>query len=324
MSVLKNFGLDAAWKWREKLCVSQQSEAYRVFYGPGEGAGDSRFFAIDRFADHYWITEWEGGGGTREEFKRHLIRFLKSQGAQSIVGLNRPEKGVAPESIAWEGVPPVGKIKIMEFGIPFWIQLTQTRHPGLFLDHAPLRAWLKAQMKGLRVLNTFSYTGSLSIAAGIGGASHVTTLDLSKTAIDWAKENWTLNQLAEDSGRFITGDVFDWLVRMKRQNETFDCIVLDPPSFSHGKKGNFSTLKDLEKLHGLAMDLLSSDGFLITSINSANIARKKYESDVFTAAKKRGMKFQIVRQIDLPETFPTELGEESDRYLKGWILRRLS
>ncbi len=319
--------LNLAWQWRAARGLLEVPSAIRVFHGTGEGSGDLQYFAVDRFNDHYWVTQWDHPGVTtvREQSQRKaIIAFLRDRGAQSIVGLDRPQRGVAPQAEAWWGEAPDSPISVSEGTLNFWIRLRETRHPGLFLDHLPLRHWLISHAKGLRVLNTFAYTGSLSVAAAIGGAESVTTLDLSKPSIQWAQENFELNRLAGTQYRFIAGDVFEWLPRLKKTNGSFDCVILDPPSFSHGNKGNFSTAKDLAKLHALALDLLAPEGFLVTSINSANVSWQKFEGDLLSAAKEKRIELQILRAMDLPETFPTRLGSGGDRYLKGWILRRVS
>jgi 23S rRNA (cytosine1962-C5)-methyltransferase len=315
--------LNFAWSWREKSGAFKDSNALRVFHGPGEGQGDYSHFAVDRFGDHYWVTEWQSPmtHGRSESVRKQIVEYYRERGALSIVGMSRPEKGVAPESHSLWGSPPASRFSVREGDLQFYIQLENTRHPGLFLDHQPLRAWLRKNTLGMRVLNTFAYTGSLSVAAGVGGAEQVTTLDLSNPTIQWAKENMTLNQLSEQKNRFISGDVFEWLPRLKREKLKFDCVILDPPSFSRSKSGSFSTSHDLSKLHALAIDLLSDEGILVTSINSANVTWKKYESEMLNAAQSRKTKWTVVRQIDLPETFPTVLGQSDDRYLKGWILR---
>jgi 23S rRNA (cytosine1962-C5)-methyltransferase len=325
--ILMIFFLEQAWATREKQRVFTRSQAVRVFHGPGEGKGDLKSFALDRFGDHYWVTEWENSW-TQDRFQKvrdQIVDFLKQKGALSIVGLTRPEKGVAHESYALWGRLPTRRFEVKENDVfRFWIQFEKVRHPGLFLDHEPLRRWLKENVNQARVLNAFAYTGSLSVAAAIGNAKAVTTLDLSKPVIQWATENFILNRIQLASHRFIAGDVFEWLPRLKREGQLYDCIILDPPSFSQSKKtGRFSTSKDLEKLHVLAMELLAENGVLITSINSANVSWKKYESDIVAAAQKNKMAFSVIQQIDLPETFPTQLGESASRYLKGWILRRI-
>jgi 23S rRNA G2069 N7-methylase RlmK/C1962 C5-methylase RlmI len=331
---------EAAWQWRLKLGLFKQSDALRVFHGPGEGLGDSQYFAIDKFTgksgdktgDHYWVTQWENAkslsgsraapsGAKFDLIRDRIVAFLRTKNATSIVALSRPEKGIPAEPTVWFGKPPEGRFRVHEGEMRFWIQLQKARHPGLFLDHFPLRKWLRENSSGKKVLNTFAYTGSLSVAAGLGGAASVTTLDLSKPSVDWAVDNFNLNELKNINHRALVGDVFEWLPRLKREKQTFDCIILDPPSFSHGKKQNFSTAKDLEKLHSLAIELLVQGGVLITSINSANISWKKYESDLLAAAQRHKVVFQVLKQIDLPESFPTRLGASQDRYLKGWILK---
>jgi len=318
--------LRAAWAWRKERGVLSDLEAIRVFHGPGEGSGELSRIAIDRLGEHFWVTEWTAGdkdssGSSIKKVQLELEAFFKEIEARSAVALFRPEKGIPDEPVTLFGKAPEGRFEIQEEGVRFRIQLLGARHPGLFLDHLPLRRWLRARMKGLRVLNTFSYTASLSVAAGLGGAEHVTTLDLSNPILSWAKENWELNGLSQERARFISGDYFEWLPRLKRAGERYDCVILDPPSFSRGNKGTFSTSKDLRKLHAAAFDVLSPNGYLVTSINSANVAREKFESEVFAAARESQLELQVLHRIDLPETFPTRLGNPEQRYLKGLILR---
>lgn len=318
-----------------------------MFHGPGESTGSLALWAIDRFqcaegsaqGDHYWVTQWERASGDRVGSDRETqaavtdailaeIRdFLTNRDARSATWLGRPEQGVPSEPRTLLGQPPSGRFVAREGASRFAIQLLGARHPGLFLDHLPLRNWLGSSAQGWRVLNTFAYTGSLSVACGLGGAAHVTTLDLSKPTIDWAQENWRLNGLADDRARFIAGDVFEWLPRLAREGERsgrrYDCVILDPPSFSRGHKGTFSTQKDLVRLHELALDLVTEGGHLVTSINSAQITWAKYEADVQAAARARKASLQILARVDLPETFPTALGRTEDRYLKGWVLRKV-
>jgi len=299
---------------REKSGIFSSSEAVRVFHGPGEGSGALRSVAIDRFGEHYWVTEWEKTIALPE-----IRDFLQSRGARTAVHVLRPLKGVPADAEAFLGEPPEGRLTVREGSAAFRIQLLKTKHPGLFLDHAPLREWLLANARDLSILNTFSYTGSLSVAAGLGGASQVTTLDLSKPVLEWAKENWETNRLDSRKAEFIFGDYFDWLQRLEKKKRLFDCVIVDPPSFSRTKQGSFSTAKDLERLHEAAFGVLAPGGILVTSINSANVTRKKYFYDIHSAAKTRSRKLDILREIELPPTFPVKTAE--DRYLKGWILK---
>lgn len=327
--------VEKAWKWRKEAGHLQELEALRLFQGPGEAESNSIFshYAVDRFGPHLWVTEWKSKSTPPAEWlwaREKLVSFYRPLGFESGVILSRPEGGELPsESEILFGSPPADGVVIQELKSRFKIKLTQTRHPGLFLDHLPLRKYLEclgSRAQGLRVLNTFAYTGSLSVAARQGGATHVTTLDLSRPSIEWAKDNMKLNGFEDDRNRWMVGDVFDILPRLKRAQEKYDCVILDPPSFSRGQKGAkalFSTQKDLTRLHSLAIELLAEGGLLMTSLNSSNVSWEKYAKEITLAFSSQKMRFMALSQIDLPETFPTSLSDPSQRYLKGWILKRL-
>lgn len=120
---------------------------------------------------------------------------------------------------------------IEENGLEFKINCDRYLDNGLFLDHRPLRKWLK-KSKAKTVLNLFSYTCSLSVAAAFNGAKTV-NVDLSRTYLDWGKENFKRNSLKIDQHQFIVSDIFDYL---NNTDETFDLIVCDAPTFSNSKK----------------------------------------------------------------------------------------
>jgi 23S rRNA G2069 N7-methylase RlmK/C1962 C5-methylase RlmI len=315
--------LTTAFTWRVSLRVFESTETLRIFYGPGESSHAAlKHIAIDLFKDCIWITAWEiiSPAGLDE-----IQKFLRAQKIlpltiRSIVFMDRSK--VASEAdvkLLWgEQIPT--RFEVKEFQVPYLIQFHETKHPGLFLDHAPLREWLLKTQKNKNVLNLFSYTGSLSVASGFAGAARVTTLDLSKSTIEWAQENWKNAKLAEDTGNFIYGDVFEWLPRLLKKGEQYDTILSDPPSFSRTKGGTFSTQKDLKKLHELIFPLLKKGGVLVTSINSENITEGHYLREVQAAAEACACEVQVLRRVDLPETFPTSGKNISERYLKGFYL----
>ncbi len=312
--------LEKAWLLRQKLELGARSEAYRVFHGPGEARGVLARYAVDRFGAHTWITEWESTETVSAEEQatalNGIARFLEAQGMVSGVLLERPRGGIPSEPRALFGTPPQAPFPVREHDSRFLIRLMGSRHPGLFLDHEPLRKWLAENAESWKVLNCFAYTGSLSVAAGIGGADHVTTLDLSKPTISWARDNWALNGLEAGAADFIAGDVFEKLPRFAKQPALFDCVILDPPSFSRGKKGSFSTQKDLFRLHKQALSVLQSGGTLITSINSVNVSRAKFRDEVRRAASECGVGLSPILEIKAPPSFPSQ----SD-YLKGWVFQ---
>ena len=148
----------------------------------------------------------------------------------------------------------------------FWINLDDYLDTGLFLDHRPARQKVFKLAKGKQFLNLFSYTGSVSVFAALGGAAKVTTVDMSNTYMNWAKQNFEINQIPEDDHLFYTQDVFKFL---DDHHKKYDLIFLDPPTFSNSKKmdGTLDILRDHMDLVSRTMNLLKEDGLLIFSTN---------------------------------------------------------
>ena len=319
--------LQDALDWRLQFSFLKNTETLRIFYGPGEAQTSDvlNSIAIDLFQEHAWITQWNELPSKALEPVVEWLRTISPWGKkiQSVVLMDRSKVASEKDVATLWGAPPVGRFSVRENGIPYLIQFEKTKHPGLFLDHFPLRQWLLNTQSNKKVLNLFSYTGSLSVAAGKGGATSVTTLDLSKSTIEWAQENWRSSDLEEARGNFIYGDAFEWLPRLAKKNEKYDTVLCDPPSFSRSKNGTFSTQKDSQKLHELIFPLLNSGGILVSSINSENYPEAHFLKDLHLAAEKGGDQIQILKRVDLPETFPTSSKQLSERYLKGFYVLKL-
>ena len=152
------------------------------------------------------------------------------------------------------------------------VNLTDYLDTGLFLDHRITRQMVLQAAKDKRILNLFCYTGSVSVQAALGGAAHVTSADMSGTYINWAKENFELNELVDEKKyQFLQVDCVELLSRPTdfEVDEKFDLIFLDPPSFSNSKKmrDTLDIQRDHEELVVNSMDLLYKKGKLIFSTN---------------------------------------------------------
>jgi 23S rRNA (cytosine1962-C5)-methyltransferase len=159
---------------------------------------------------------------------------------------------------------------VEEQGLKFKVNVSDYTDTGLFLDHRKSRAWVKAQASGKRVLNLFCYTGSVSVAAGVGGALAVDSVDLSQTYLDWAQENFQLNGLLEkEKYRFVREDCHKALIQFKAEGRRYDLIFVDPPSFSNSKRmvGHFDVQEHHAELLMLCKDILSENGLLFFSNN---------------------------------------------------------
>ena len=161
------------------------------------------------------------------------------------------------------GMPP---IVVDESGLKFEVHLDGTQDTGLFLDHRQARRWLRRYAaEGDAVLNLFCYTGSFSVYAGDSGA-RVTSVDLSRTYLDWLLRNLALNGQSPERHRLIQGDVMAWI---ESQDLTFDVIVCDPPTFSNSKRmdRDFEAQRDHLTLLGECQKRLRHPGCLLFSVN---------------------------------------------------------
>ncbi len=156
---------------------------------------------------------------------------------------------------------------VREGELQFEVNLRKYLDTGLFLDHRPLRRELRRTCTGKRVLNLFCYTGALSVAAGVGGASKVTSVDMSATYLHWTQRNFRHNNLRPGDHEFLQVDLVKWLAE-KPQGE-WDVILLDPPSFSNSKRMDdvLDTQRDHLMLVEACLARLAPGGRLIFSTN---------------------------------------------------------
>jgi 23S rRNA (guanine2445-N2)-methyltransferase / 23S rRNA (guanine2069-N7)-methyltransferase len=156
-------------------------------------------------------------------------------------------------------------LEVSEGGVKLLVNLTDYLDTGLFLDHRPMRMRIQREAAGKRFLNLYSYTGTASVHAAKGGARTTTSVDLSKTYLDWARRNLSLNGFS-DKNRLEQGDVMAWL---DASRDEYDLIFIDPPTFSNSKRmeGIFDVQRDQVQLLDLAMARLAPGGVLYFSNN---------------------------------------------------------
>ena len=155
--------------------------------------------------------------------------------------------------------------EVNEGGVKLLVNLTDYLDTGLFLDHRPMRMRIQREAAGKRFLNLYCYTATASVHAAKGGARSTTSVDLSKTYLDWARRNLSLNGFS-DKNRLEQSDVMVWL---EASREEYDLIFIDPPTFSNSKRmeGVFDVQRDQVQLIDLAMARLAPGGVLYFSNN---------------------------------------------------------
>jgi 23S rRNA (cytosine1962-C5)-methyltransferase len=162
---------------------------------------------------------------------------------------------------------------VLEGGLSFIVNLSDYLDSGLFLDHRPLRARVREESRGKRILNLFCYTGSFSVYAASGGAASVSSVDLSKTYLAWAERNLRANGFSGSTYPTVRAEVRDFLAEARRRGQAWDLIVLDPPTFSNSKASelDFDVNRDWSALVRQALDALAPEGILYFSTNSRRL-----------------------------------------------------
>ncbi|GHF92474.1 bifunctional 23S rRNA (guanine(2069)-N(7))-methyltransferase RlmK/23S rRNA (guanine(2445)-N(2))-methyltransferase RlmL [Thalassotalea marina] len=160
-------------------------------------------------------------------------------------------------------------ITVNEHGALFKVNLWDYLDTGLFLDHRKTRQIVAKMAKGKSVLNLFAYTGSVSVQAALHGATKITTVDMSNTYLTWAKDNFALNDLTGSQYQFVQADCLKWL---KSNEEKFDLIFIDPPTFSNSKRmeDSFDVQRDHIAVLTDAAKSLSDQGEIIFTNNKRN------------------------------------------------------
>jgi 23S rRNA (cytosine1962-C5)-methyltransferase len=223
------------------------------------------------------------------------------------------------------------RFTMSENGLKFELSFNEGYSVGLFLDQRDNRGrlllnhvaadfpWSAHGSGGAEVLNVFAYTCGFSVCAAKAG-TRTTSLDLSKKYLDWGKRNFVLNGLDPAEHDFIYGDAFDWMRRLRKKGRTFDCVILDPPTFSQSKEsGLWRAERDFGKLAGAALPLLKPNGVLFASTNASKLEPERFLASIETAITKAGRTIVQQHYVPQPPDFPITRAEPA--YLKTVWLR---
>ncbi len=249
-----------------------QTNAYRVSDGttwPG--------IFIDALADRLLVSVRDTA------VPRNLKEQLIATGRP--VYLKRLDKDVKEAPIHFAGPQAELRFEIQENGVRYIMDMNAGYSQGIFLDQRDNRATVRGKCSaGMRLLNTFSYTGAFSVCAALAGAT-TTTLDLAQPCLTWCRENMELNGIDASQHYFCKGDTLHWLDRFARQGRSFDAIVLDPPTFSRDEKGRIWRVeKDYGSLVAKAMACLAPGGWLLCTTNCRKVSHAQFRALVASGA----------------------------------------
>ena len=281
--------------------LDSQTNAVRLIDGSGDGLPG---LILETYANRWLVST------TGEHLSPAVREWIRNQGVSCYWKRLDQHQKESPQHLS--GPLVTEPFLILENGIASEISFQSGYSQGIFLDQRDNRAEVRRLMSpGLRLLNTFAYTGAFSVAAALAGAE-TTTLDLSQPYLDWAKRNFTHNSLDPAAHHFCKGDTFHWLRRFAKQGRTFDGIVLDPPTFSRDEKGKvFRVEENFGELAALAADLLTPDGWLLCSTNCRHLGLNEFQKQLRHAIRRP----LSPRHSNMPPDFTDE------PYLKSVWLR---
>jgi 23S rRNA (cytosine1962-C5)-methyltransferase len=229
--------LTKVYKHVSKIAKRQNVSCYRIY----DHDIPEFPFCIELYGDKIYLAEYKRHHGmTDEEHEEWLIKclpiiseILEIPEEKIYIKQRKRKEGRFDQ---YEKLASDQEFFVVEeAGLKFRVNLTDYLDTGLFLDHRITRSMVKEESLDKNVLNLFCYTGSFSVYAASGGAASIVSVDLSKTYLSWAEENFELNGLMDkEKHHFIHEDVKQYIDELPAG--FFDLVIIDPPTFSNSKR----------------------------------------------------------------------------------------
>jgi 23S rRNA (cytosine1962-C5)-methyltransferase len=311
--------LGDAIRIRHGHATLDDTDVYRLVNGEGDGFPG---LTIDRYGDFLMLQLYSDCWRPYLSLLAGLLQELLSpQGIYEKVRPRNPRELEAVSEgkryvrlLAGTGAPE--RLLVRENGLSFLVSLEYGLNTGLFPDQRDNRRDFMKRVRSKRVLNLFAHTGAFSVAAAAGGAIRVTSVDASQFYTDWAQQNFGANRLNPKRHQFIVGDCMAVMAELTRQEQPFDIVLMDPPSFSTTGKSRFTTRGGTGDLVAAALKLLKDGGLLVTSSNHQKIDLADYLKELRRGSLQAGCDLRVIRTAGQPEDFPYPVTFPEGRYLK--------
>lgn len=293
---------------------------YRWVFGDSDGLSG---LVIDRFGDTVVVQISSAG---MEQMKEAIVRAIQRlTQASSIVlkndGKMRKVEGLESYVEQAHGSAP-DMLELEENGVKFEVPLAGGQKTGWFYDHRMNRARLQAYAPGKRVLDVFSYVGGWGIQAASAGATSVTCIDSSASAIESVHHNARLNGLTNVDT--IEGDAFDALKALADEKQKFDIVVLDPPALIPRRRDQKAGEQAYARLNQLGLRLLERDGLLVSASCSMHLSQEKLVDIIRGSGRKIDRFVQLLEQGHQAPDHPIIPGIAETDYIKSCFVRSLT
>ena len=288
--------------------IGADTTAFRIVNGAGDNVEG---LTIDAFEDVLIASLYVDLSEAQENALLEVIAktleprsiYLKRRPREARVAATTERDFLAPDAPAWGD--RVDRLTVLENGVRYLIQPGGDLSVGLFLDMRDTRHWLRYNNSNRTVLNCFAYTCGFGVTATLAGSDRAVNLDLSKRVLEWGAENYRANKLVPKQFDFISGDVFDWVTRLKRRGDTFGTLILDPPSFATSKFAKFSAVSNYDELIENVIPLLEPDGLLLACCNHHKLERRFFMAAIKRGLERAGRGYNLIASLgQSPTDFP--------------------
>ena len=320
--------LQWAWEYRKSVMAPADLDACRVIFGEADAFPG---LTVDKFHDLLSVQVLSVGmEGLQDLLLPALVDILRQDG-QPIRGVFlrndvalRDKEGL-PQGKGWYALPgetppdsPV--VEIVENGVRYLVDVENGQKTGFFLDQKYNRRAVGRLAAGKTVLDCFTHTGSFALNAALGGAKHVTAVDVSEAAVAMAQENARRNGL-EGVMDFRAADVFDMLPELAAQPQVYDFIILDPPAFTKSRRTVSHAMSGYKEINYRAMKLLPRGGYLATCSCSHFATEELFLKMLRSAARDAGVQLRQIEARQQAPDHPILWGVEETSYLKFYLFQ---
>ena len=319
--------VEYAWAYRKTVMDPEDLDCCRVIFGE---ADQFPGLTVDRFHDVLVTQTMSFGMDQRRDVIFPILVDVLRKDGQDIRGVY--ERNDAPlrlregleEGKGWfplpgEEPPRETRTLIRENGVVYEVDFENGQKTGFFLDQKYNRRAAARLARGKRVLDCFTHTGSFALNAALGGAEHVTAVDVSQAAVDLARANARRNGL-EDRMDFQCADVFDLLPALEGKHD-YDFIILDPPAFTKSRKTTDNAMRGYKEINYRAMKLLPRGGYLATASCSHFATEERFVQMLRQAAADAGRQLRQIEVRQQAPDHPILWNVEETNYLKFFLFQ---
>lgn len=320
--------LQYAWNYR-KTVMGEDLSCCRVIFGEADGFPG---LTVDKFSN-LLVTQTLSVGmeGIKQMLFPLLVQVLEEDGQPidglferndvAIRGLEGMEQCKGWFPLEGKPAPESTVTEICENGVYYSVDVENGQKTGFFLDQKYNRLAVAKLAKGKRVLDCFTHTGSFALNAAMGGAEHVTAVDVSASAIEMAKANAVRNGL-DNRMDFVVADVFDLLPQLEAQGKKpYDFIILDPPAFTKSRKTVKNAEKGYKEINLRALRLLPRGGYFATASCSHFMPSELFVKMLKSAAQDAGVELRQIEARQQSPDHPILWNVPETDYLKFYLFQ---